>query len=126
MDRGRVERPTPVRQQLGELLVPAVARRVRVAQHRSGDGDRLQLGLARLGGDGGEGGQRVGRQPDPVRPGEEAGDGLDRHHLGAAFGQELAKGVVEAQVGGVRGTLGRAGCPPCTGGAVNRSTASAR
>ena len=35
----------------------------------------------------------------PVRPGEEVGHGLDRHHLGPTLGRILTEDVIEAQIG---------------------------
>ena len=60
--RRRVEDVAPVGQQVGELLVPAVAGRIGVAQDRLGDGHGLDLGSARGRRPDGERGQGVGRR----------------------------------------------------------------
>ena len=103
MRRQRIDRLALVGEQLGELLVPPVTRLVGVAQHRLRHRDRFDLGLARVRWLHRKRSQRVPRQPEPVRAPEEPSDRLDGDDLCATLGNELAKGVVQQQVGAVGG-----------------------
>ena len=123
----RVDDDPSVGQQLRELLVPAMglARRSRAARPRRPRPTRARASPG-AGGRTGKCGQRESRDAQAVGTGEEPRDRLDRDDLGPPFGEELAEGVVEQQVGAMGILLALRRCRAVGVVMVSRSTASAR
>ena len=104
-----VQHVSMVRQQLGELDVPAMAQFKRVTKDGSGDRYRFQITSLLVEDDVRHAGQGDGRHADPTGTGEEPRDGLDRNDLGPPLVKELAKRVVEPEVRQMHGSTRRRG-----------------